>query len=321
MRRNTTFVPSGRLVVFTSILAVSAALWPAVGNAANVAPPNLGTAANYAVMGGSSVTSTGPTVVNGKLALSPGTSLTGGPTVTGGTDIHLGLGGAAADAAQTDFGLAFVAAGNATPATMLTGDLGGKILAPGVYSYSSTAQLTGTLTLDGQGNTNPTFIFQIGSALTTASNSQVRLINGAAACAVYWQVTALATLGTGTNFQGTLMALAGITMNTGATIGAGGGVNGGRALARTAGAVTMDSNQITPPPASCTFAAAATPSPTPTTAPTAAPTATPLSGGLPNASGEPPAPPDRFPWTPIAFASLVGGVLVASIATLRRRRR
>jgi type VI secretion system secreted protein VgrG len=244
--------------------------------------PTLGTATNYAVMAATAITNTGPTLVNGNLAISPGgsSSVTGFPpgVVTGAMD--------AADAnavqAHTDLVTAYNDAAGETTTVNLTGtDLGGLTLTPGTYTFDSSAQLTGTLTLDGQGSTNATFIFQIGSTLTTASNSTVALINGAGACAVFWQVGSSATLGTTTDFQGTIMAMTSITMNTGATIGVGGAGDGGRALAMN-GALTLDSNVITPPPAGCAFAAAPTPTPAPTAMPTAtpvAPTPTPTTPG------------------------------------------
>jgi type VI secretion system secreted protein VgrG len=225
--------------------------------------PTLGTAANYAVMAATAITNTGSTVVDGNLAISPGgsSSVTGFPpgVVTGAMDA------ANADAVQahTDLVGAYNDAAGETTTVNLTGtDLGGLTLTPGTYTFDSSAQLTGTLTLDGQGSTNAAFIFQIGSTLTTASNSTVTLINGAGGCAVFWQVGSSATLGTTTDFQGTIMAMTSITMTTGATIGVGGLGYGGRALAMN-GAVTLDSNVITPPPAGCTFAAAPTPTATP----------------------------------------------------------
>ena len=147
---------------------------------------------------------------------------------------------AAADAvlAQTGLVTAYNDAAAAPTTETLTGtDLGGLTLTPGVYAFSSSAQLTGTLTLDGQGSTNATFIFKIGSTLTTASNSSVLLINGGNPCGVNWQVGTSATLGTTTSFIGNLVALSSITLNTGADII-------GRALARN-GAVTLDANEIT----------------------------------------------------------------------------
>ena len=235
--------------------------------------PRLGTAANYAVMAGTTITNTGPTIVNGNLALSPGSAVEGFPpgVVTGETDVM----NADAVLAQTDLVTAYNDAAAAVSTRDMTGvDLGGLTLTPGVYTFTSSAQLTGTLTLDGQGSTNATFIFQIGSTLTTASASRVKLINGAGGCAVFWQVGSSATLGTTTAFQGTIMALQSITMNTGATIGVGGIGNGGRALARNA-ALTLDANVITPPPPGCTFAAAPGASESPATAPSASPATTP----------------------------------------------
>ena len=126
------------------------------------------------------------------------------------------------------------------PTQNLTGqNLGGLTLTPGVYSFSSSAQLTGTLTLDAQGDPNALFVFQIGSTLTTASNSSVVFINGGQGNNTFWQVGSSATLGTGTAFTGNILALASITLTTGANIRC------GRALARN-GAVTQDHNNIDP---------------------------------------------------------------------------
>lgn len=295
-------------IVMAAVLAAILAAWPTAGMAA-VVQPRLLTAANYTVMGGSAITNTGPTVITGNLAISPSdaSSVTGFPpgVVTGANDYN----NAAAIQAQTDLVTTYNDAAGATPFIDMSGvDLGGQTLTPGVYRFSSSAQLTGTLTLDGQGSTNATFIFQIGSTLTTASASRVVLINGAGACAVFWQVTSSATLGTATDFQGNLIALTSITLTTGATIGVGGGVNGGRALARN-GALTLDSNTIIPPPVGCTFAPAAT---------AATPTPIPLTPNTATA-GAPGATPDGPPWVPIAFACLIGGMLVSNIWIRRRR--
>ena len=237
--------------------------------------PTMGTAANYAVIGASTITNTGPTVINGNMALSPGTSVTGflPGVVTGDLDVN----NAPATLAQTDLVTAYDDAAGETTTVNLTGtDLGGLTLTPGTYTFDTSALLTGTLTLDGEGATNPVFIFQIGSTLTTASSSSVALTDGASGCGIYWQVGSSATLGTTTSFQGTIMAMTSITMNTGATIGVGGLGYGGRALAMN-GAVTLDSNIITPPAATCVFTAAPTPTPVPTAVPTAAPTAVPTA--------------------------------------------
>jgi type VI secretion system secreted protein VgrG len=124
------------------------------------------------------------------------------------------------------------------PTQILTGqDLGGLTLVPGVYFFSSSAGLTGKLTLNAQGDPNSVFIFQIGSTLTTASNSSVEMINGADCCNVFWQIGSSATLGTGTDFRGNILALTSIFTATGVNI------TGGRALALN-GAVTLDTNNI-----------------------------------------------------------------------------
>jgi type VI secretion system secreted protein VgrG len=109
-------------------------------------------------------------------------------------------------------------------------------LTPGVYCFNSSAQLTGTLTLDAQGNSAAAFLFKTGSSLTTASNASVVLINGGSSCNVTWEIGSSATLGTGTVFAGNILALASITFNTGAQ-------TSGRALART-GAVTLDTSTV-----------------------------------------------------------------------------
>jgi hypothetical protein len=263
MRRRTTPFP----VRVSGAIALAGMLTLTASLALAADQPSMGTAANYAVMGATAISNTGPTVIDGNLAISPGdaTSVTGFPpgVVIGEMDV------ANADAvlAHTDLVSAYNDAAGETTTVNLTGtDLGGLTLTPGTYTFDSSAQLTGTLTLDGQGSTNATFIFQIGSTLTTASNSVVELINGAGSCAVFWQVASSATLGTTTDFQGTIMAMTSITMNTGATIGVGGLGQGGRALAMN-GALTLDTNVINPPPADCTFAAAATPTPSATAAP------------------------------------------------------
>ena len=228
----------------------------------------MGTAANYAVMATSEITNTGATTIQGGLALHPGTSVSGEPVVTGNYDVN----NAAADLAHDHLIVAYGDAFDALTTTNLTGsDLGTVgVLTPGVYTFDSSAQLTGNLTLDGGGATNPVFIFQMGSSLTTATSASVSLQNGAGACAIFWQVGSSATIGAATSFQGTLMAAESISMNAGATIGVGGLNYGGRALAMN-GAVTMINNTIIAPSDECVFSAAPTPTPTPTPVPTATP--------------------------------------------------
>ncbi|PYP89366.1 MAG: hypothetical protein DMF61_03920 [Blastocatellia bacterium AA13] len=198
---------------------------------------SLGTAQSFGVLAGSAVTNTGATSVTGNLGVSPGTAVTGFPpgTVTGGT-IHLN--DAVASQAQSDVTTAYNAIAGTACTVDLTGqDLGGLTLTPGVYCFSSSAQLTGTLTLNALGNPNSLFIFKIGSTLTTASSSTVQVINPGSNCNVFWQVGSSATLGTGANFVGNILALTSITLTTGANVT-------GRVLARN-GAVTMDTNHVT----------------------------------------------------------------------------
>ncbi len=249
--------------------------------------PNLGTAANYAVMATSEITNTGATTIQGGLALHPGTSVSGAPVVVGDSDVA----NAAADLAHDDLTVAYGDAFGALTTRNLTGeDLGTVgVLTPGVYTFDSSAQLTGNLTLDGGGATNPVFIFQMGTSLTTATSATVSLQNGAGACAVFWQVGSSATIGAATSFQGTIMAAASITMNAGATIGVGGLNYGGRALAMN-GAVTMINNTIIAPSDECVFAAAPTPTPVPTSAPTTAPSSPPSAAPSSPASAAPSAP-------------------------------
>ena len=202
---------------------------------AQVAPP-MGTTESFAVLGGSTVTNTGPTIVTGNLGVSPGTAITGFPpgAVVGGT-IHSA--DAVALQAQSDNTSAYDYLAGEACNTPISTDLGGLTLLPGVYCFSSSAQLTGTLTLNAGGDPGAVWVFQIGSTLTTASNSSVVLENGAQQCNVFWQVGSSATLGTGTNFTGNIFALTSITLTTDAIVF-------GRALAQN-GAVTMDSNTVT----------------------------------------------------------------------------
>ena len=206
----------------------------ATGAEAGIAP--LGTAGSFAVLGGATVTNTGSSTISGNVGVTPGAAVTGFPPghVTGGT-IHSN--DAVAIQAHADATGAYVLLAGLPVTRDLSGqDLGGLTLTPGVYFFSSSAQLTGTLTLDGQGQEDPSFVFQIGSTLTTASSSSVVEINGADACDAYFQVGSSATLGTGTKFMGTIIAYASGTLTTGVSLD-------GRVIALN-GAVTLDTNDI-----------------------------------------------------------------------------
>jgi len=291
-------------VITLIVLSVFAMAGPTV-RAAH-APVGLGTADSFAVLGGQAVTNTGPTVVSGDLGVSPGSAVTGFPPglVNNGT-IHAA--DAVAAQAQSDLTIAYTdAAGRACTEDLTDQDLGGMTLTDGTYCFSSSAQLTGTVTLDAQGVSSAVFIFQIGSTLTTASASSVNLINGAQACNVFWQVGSSATLGTTTAFRGSIMALTSIGLSTGASIVE------GRALARN-GAVTLDTNTITRD--TC-----ATPMPTPTPAPTASVSAAPVassSPGLPDTSVR----NEIVSWSGTGTLVVAGLVLLSVVSLIAARRR
>ncbi len=279
-------------------------LSPAAARAAT--SPSLGTAGTFAVLAGSTVTNTGPTTLIGDLGVSPGTAVTGFPPglVSGATH----LGDAVAAQAQTDATTAYNnAAGQPCDVTLTGQDLGGKTLTPGVYCFASSAQLTGQLILDGQGNPSSVFIFQIGSTLTTASNASVVLINGAQPCSsnIFWQVGSSATLGTNTSFTGNILALASITLQTG-TVTTGG-------LYAHTDAVTLDSNNVVRNNQVCSTAPTNTATATPTGVATS--TATPTGVATSTATPTGVATSTATPTTPAPTATLIGAATGTATST------
>ena len=205
------------------------------------APVPLGSAAAFEALAGSTVTNTGPTIISGgDLGLSPGSAVTGFPPGTLTPPAVMHVTDPTAAQAELDLIAAYTYAAGVLGAAVLPGDLSGLTFTPGLYKTSSTVMLSaGNVTLDAQGNANAVFIFQVGSTLTTIGSTQVILAGGAQAKNIFWQVGSSATLGTNSAFQGTIIALQSITLDTGATLT-------GRALARN-GAVTLDSNTVTAP--------------------------------------------------------------------------
>jgi hypothetical protein len=216
--------------ILVSALLILAAFTIAVNDVSAATSPSLGAAGSYSVLAGSTVTNTGTTIVSGDLGVSPGSAITGFPPgIVGGTihsgDAHAALAQAASTAAYNNLlQTCDHRYGPGDQDLTLLSPLG-----PGVYCADSSFSLSGTLRLSGSG----VWIFRAGSTLITASNSKVE---GGDPCNVWWQVGSSATLGSGTTFIGDILALASITLNTGASLN-------GRALAQT-GAVTLDSNTI-----------------------------------------------------------------------------
>jgi LPXTG-motif cell wall-anchored protein len=307
--QSTTSMSGGRLVrrlaVPVAVASVAAMLMMGqTANAGIVPTVPLATAANYSVLGGQTVTNTGPSVLGQSLGVSPGSAAVGfaGPpegTVLGAID----LANAASAQAQSDLTIAYNDADGRVPEFLQTNpDLVGQTLIPGVYAATAMAplSLSGQLVLDGQGNAAAVFIFETDSTLITGPGSTILLINGASECNIFWQVGSSATLATGSLFVGNILALTSISVQTGAVVH-------GRALARN-GSVTLDNNVFTAP--SCVPSTAT--APTTTTIPAVTTTTTFTNVTLPRTGND-------VGTTPlIGSAALVIG---ASALVLARRRR
>jgi type VI secretion system secreted protein VgrG len=225
-------------------------------SAAGAASVELATATAYSVLAGSTVTNTGPSVLNANVGVSPGTDITGFPPGTVVTGV-MDSANAVSLQGQADLTAAYIDAAGRPITGTEPADLANLNLPPGVYEGPAhgALSLTGPLFLDGGGDFGAVFIFQTDSTLITASSSTVNLINGAQECNVFWQVGSSATLGTDSVFAGNIMALTSISVQTGVTVH-------GRALARN-GAVTLDNDVFTAP--TCALAGPTTTTETPTT--------------------------------------------------------
>jgi len=281
-----------RSIFSLSLAALALILWPASALANTLVP--LGTAGNYAVIAGTTVTNTGPTWITGQVALSPGSAVTGFPPGVSG---HRDVANGAAVQAKVDLTTAYNNAAGQTPFITISGNIGGRTLIAG--TYRTTGGLTGTLTLDGKGSSSGVWIFQQPSTLITGTSSRVRLINGAQPCDVFWQVGSSATIAVSTTFVGNIMALTSIAMQTGATLN-------GRAMARN-GAVTLDTNRIIQP-SGCGYGVPAG---------VRAPTGNVLAANL----GVPVELQGEFPWLILIGAGAAGAVVVLGFGSVRRRRR
>jgi len=295
------------------LAAAMAVMTTSAASAATVidGPVDLGTASTYGVLGASAVTNTGPSLVNGDLGVSPGTSITGfGAAPNGVVNGTVHQTDAAAAQAQRDTTTAYGVAASLTPTRTGITELNGLSLTPGVYSGGALSLAdTGALTLAGSADS--VWVFQAASTLTIGSGTRITITGGASSCNVFWQVGSSATIGTGAQFQGTVLAQQSVTATTGATVV-------GRLLART-GAVTLDTNTITastgcptpgtpsqttaptitsgtPAPATAgspyTTTVTATGSPTPTYTATGLPAGLTINGATGVISGTPTAPGD-----------------------------
>lgn len=218
-------------MIATSFMVIAA---PGVSAASAV---SLGQASNFAVLAGGGITNTGSTSISGDVGTYPTVSFSDTGTVSLSGTYHFG--DATSIAAKADLATAYATAAAATPSTALVADLGGRTLLPGIYANPTGLGLTGTLTLDAQGDPNAVFIFQTPANLNTAAASQINIINGGQACNVFWQVGTTTDLGASSNFKGTIMTNSNFTGGPSATVL-------GRVLSL-GGSVALNSDSITKP--------------------------------------------------------------------------
>jgi hypothetical protein len=307
-----------RSIISVGLAAVFVLMWPAIALAAT--DPGLGSAGNFAVLSGTgtSLTNTGPSWITGAIGsgVAAPAGITGFPPGTAGPQ-HFN--DAVYITAQTDLVNAYNGASQTTTKDYTGINLGGLTLGPGVYNQTTAPPLTGTLTLNGPG----IYIFKIGSTLVVgapgAPAGRVVLINGAQPCDIFWQVASSATLNTSTTFIGTIMAVAGIQMLTGATLW-------GRALARTAG-VTLDTNRIIQPSGCTTGLTTNYVAPAPVAAPVPNSGNLPASLGVivtavvPGSTGIPEEMRGEFPWLLLIAVGAGLGATALGLRSRRRRRR
>ena len=268
---------AGRAIGITALssIMVLAGLFLVAQSRAYATTPSLvqlGTAGNYSVFGGAGVTNTGTTTLNADLGSNIPITISefASPSVIGG-QTHAG--DAQATQAQSDLVAAYDSAAALTPTATFAGDQAGKTFLPGVYYAGAAIANSVTMTLNGQGDPNAVFVFQINGALNPAASSAMDLINGAQASNVFWEVDGAVTIGATASFSGNIMANGAITVGAGSSID-------GRALAIGIGAVTLANNVITTPDI-----VSFTSPPTPTSALTSTTTDSVLATGIPGDAG------------------------------------
>ena len=259
------------LTAATLLLLLTGPLARVLPAYAVTAAPALGAAKTFSILGGTGVTNSGVTHLSGDLGVSPGGAIAGVPITVGGT-VHDG--DAVATQATADFTAAYNDAAGRTPTTTFGGDQNAITFHAGVHQTNAAFALTGTMTLDGQGDPSSVFIFQVNAALNTAAASTVALTNGAQASRVFWQVTGAFGTGAASAMVGTVLAVGAITIGDGANVI-------GRLLSN--GLVTVSTNSISMP--ACSVAPSPSGSPTPSASPTSSPTAAPTAAPTPVRSG------------------------------------